>query len=864
VRVAAGTRLGSYEIVAPLGAGGMGEVYRAHDVRLNRDVAVKVLPDTLAADADALGRFEREARALAALSHPNILAIYDFGSERGLAYAVTELLEGETLRSKLETSTLSPRKAIDYAVQIAHALAAAHDKGIVHRDLKPENVFVTRDGRVKVLDFGLARLTAPTVPPWGEGQTQLETRDGIVLGTVGYMSPEQVRGVAADHRSDIFSCGVVLYEMLTGRRPFGRDSAVETMNAILKEDPPAIQISDGSVGAALRRVTEHCLEKQPEERFQSARDLAFDLETLRASSDPGAMTRVGARAPRRLSPLIAAMIAVVAMAIGAVAGRLFWRPEPSATGSPTFTQLTYEKGTIWSGRFAPDGKSIVYAAAWDGGPIRMFLSRTDRAGSTSLNLPNASLFAISPSGEMAISLNHAFEGWMGAGTLARVQLLGSGPRPVAEQVREADWTPDGNELAIVRRVNGRERLEFPVGKTLYETNGYISHIRVSRDGQRVAFADHPFYADDNGDIAVVDRSGARKTLASGFLGLRGVVWSPDGSEVWFTATNSPDSGVSMRAARLDGETRTVLSLPTDWRILDVATDGRLLMTGELVARHVELRHDGNPQPQELGGMIEQGIGSGLSDDGKSVLITDQGGTAGSSYATYLRHPDQPAPIRLGDGQALGFSPDGRSVLSIVFGPPSRLLLLPIGAGQVRELPNPDRLTISVAAYMPDGKQVMFLGSQGTAPLKGYVQSIDDGSQRIFTSEGVTTSSFSSLPIARDGTAAWLLDADGRPYLFPLTGGDPRPLTGVLPNENFVMWSEDGRSLYVSSPTGVPQQIWRVDLATGARTLWKEVSPSQPAGVRLSQLTVTPDGKTILHSYAQLLTNLYVVEGVRTP
>jgi hypothetical protein len=715
---------------------------------------------------------------------------------------------------------------------------------------------------VKVLDFGLAHVTAsPSVPPWGEGQTQLETRDGIVLGTVGYMSPEQVRGTAADHRSDIFSCGVVLYEMLAGRRPFGGDSAVETMNAILKEDPPAITINDTAVGPALRHLTEHCLEKQPEERFQSARDLAFNLETLRAASDPGGLARVEVRGPRRLSPSIAALLALVACALGVLGSRLLWPARSDSIGSPTFTRLTYEKGTIWTGRFAPDTQNVVYAAAWDGRPVRTFLSRADRAGSTALNLPDASLLAISPSGELAVSLNHAFEGWMGTGTLARVQLLGTGPRPVAEQVREADWTPDGTDLAIVRRVNGRERLEFPIGTTLYETSGYISHIRISRDGQRIAFADHPFYADDNGDIAVVERSGARRTLAGGFLGLRGVAWSPDGAEVWFTATNSPDSGVSMRAATLDGRTRTVLSLPTDWRILDVAKDGRLLISGELVSRHVELRREAGP-PQELGGMFEQPTATVVSADGRSVLITDQSGSAGSSYATYLWHADQAANVRLGDGQALEFSPDGRSVLSVVYGPPSRLLLLPIGAGQVRELPNPEGLTISVAAFMPGGKEVTFLASQGAAPLKGYVQNIDDGSQKIFTGEGVSTSSFASLPITPDGKAAWLVNNDGQPYLFPIAGGYPQPLRGVLPNENFVVWAPDRRALYVSSASGIPQRIWRVDLSTGMRTLWKEVFPSQAAGVRLSQVAATPDGRTILHSYAQLLTNLYIVEGIR--
>ena len=312
--------------MAPLGSGGMGEVYRARDARLRRDVALKVLSASRATDPDAQARFEREARAVAALSHPNILAIYDFGSHEGVVYAVMELVEGETLRSRLDGGSLSQRKAIDVGVQIAQGLAAAHEKGIVHRDLKPENVIITWDGRVKVLDFGLARLLhSPGALGFDETSTDLQTRDGLVLGTVSYMSPEQVRGLPADHRSDIFACGVVLYEMLTGRRPFGGDSAVETMNAILKEDPPSLVGSAAPIAASLRRIVERCVEKAPAERFQSARDLAFGLEALRTLSDSAASARPDSRVPRRVSASAAAALAIVALAailgVALVAGR---------------------------------------------------------------------------------------------------------------------------------------------------------------------------------------------------------------------------------------------------------------------------------------------------------------------------------------------------------------------------------------------------------------------------------------------------------------------------------------------------------------------------------------------------------------
>src|SRR5262245_2157777 len=284
--LSAGARLGPYEILSPIGAGGMGEVYRARDSRLDRDVAVKVLPQELLSDAEALARFEREAKAVAALSHPNILAIHDFGREGGVAYAVMELLEGETLRERMDAGPIPQRKALDYALQVAQGLAAAHEKGIVHRDLKPQNLFLTRDGIVKILDFGLVKLRADRAGPNGESRapTTPGTRTGVILGTVGYMSPEQVRGAPADHRSDIFSLGAVLFEMLTARRAFREDSDVETMMSILRDDPLEASAEGKSLLAELGDIVGHCLEKSPDERFQTARDLAFALRVAERES----------------------------------------------------------------------------------------------------------------------------------------------------------------------------------------------------------------------------------------------------------------------------------------------------------------------------------------------------------------------------------------------------------------------------------------------------------------------------------------------------------------------------------------------------------------------------------------------------
>src|SRR5450830_1255513 len=534
----AGTRLGTYEILAPLGAGGMGEVYRARDTKLDRDVAVKVLPADLANDPEALSRLEREARAVAQLSHPNILAIHDFGREGETAYAVMELLEGETLRARLEQGALPARKAVDLAVQMAEGLAAAHEKGIVHRDLKPENVFVTGEGRVKLLDFGLAKRTDPATGSGSRLQTvDKHTEPGTVMGTVRYMSPEQVRGEAVDHRSDIFSFGAVLYEMLSGRQAFGRDTAADSMSAILKEDPPEIAASASGSSPALQRIVQHCLEKKPGERFQSARDIAFDLQALSgsamASGAAGTVTRRGSR-------LWLAGIAVVG-ALG-LAGLGLYRAgrraeRRSATGV-TFRQMSFRPQAIFQAAFAPDGETIVYSAALEGNVPELFTIRPEFPEPRPYGLPRTHLLSISSKGELAVLTNARFvHQRLFIGTLARVSLGSTAPREILESVRQADWSPDGSDLAIIRMADGKDRLEFPIGKVLYETAGYLSDLRVSPRGDRIALFEHPAANwDDRGSLIVVDRTGKRTVLSGDYWGEEGLSWSQAGDEVLFTAS----------------------------------------------------------------------------------------------------------------------------------------------------------------------------------------------------------------------------------------------------------------------------------------------------------------------------------------
>ncbi|HEY1732315.1 MAG TPA: serine/threonine-protein kinase, partial [Terriglobales bacterium] len=495
-----GTSLGPYEILSFIGAGGMGEVYRARDSRLGREVALKVLPPFFAADAERLRRFEQEARAVAALSHPNILAVHDIGQYEGAPFLVSELLDGESLRDMLARGPLSHRKAIDYAVQIAQGLAAAHGKDIAHRDLKPDNIFVTRDGRVKILDFGLAKTVQK---PAGHGHdaglatmtaVAPDTDIGTVMGTAGYMSPEQVRAGAVDCRTDIFSFGAVLHEMLTGQRAFKRDTAADTMAAILNDDPPEAAESGRQIPPALDRIVRHCLEKSPDQRFQSARDLAFDLEAITTLTATGGLSTAKAKERRRWW-YVAGMAALMAVAVAAG-----WKLASSlrpATGSQ-FHQLTYRRGTLGSARFTPDGRNIIYTSAWEGSAFELFTVAANAVGGHPLGIQNARLLAVSKNGEMAVALaSTQIAPFLTPGTLARSSDNSSAPKAEIENIEAADFTPDGLALAIVRYVPAEQicQLEYPIGKVLYRAAS-VDDLRFSRDGRYLAFISHDNSGDD--------------------------------------------------------------------------------------------------------------------------------------------------------------------------------------------------------------------------------------------------------------------------------------------------------------------------------------------------------------------------------
>ncbi|HUL79970.1 MAG TPA: protein kinase, partial [Vicinamibacteria bacterium] len=772
---------------------------------------------------------------------------------------------------RLQAGVLPVRKALDYALQVARGLAAAHDRGVVHRDLKPENLFVTKDGVVKILDFGLARqaLVATAEDTHSPTLTR-DTGPGVVLGTVAYMSPEQARGETVDHRSDLFALGSVLYEMLSGRRAFHGDSSVETLNAILKEEPPELP-EERQVPPALDRLVRHCLEKKPGDRFQSARDLVYELEGLSGSSAAtGKAVRVDA-ARARGRWLIGGMAGLLGLA--ALAGTFFLGRRTVPPTPLKYQRLTFQRGTVWSARFAPDGKTVVYGAAWEGQPIRVFTTVPGSPESRRLDLPDADILAVSSTGEMALSLDRRRFGFPGKspGTLARAPLAGGVPRPLLETVWGADWSPDGKELAIVRAKPSfkpaglRETLEFPIGHVLYEASGAFLP-RVSPRGDRVAFSDY-----SAGGVIVVDRAGNKRTLvATTKRNPNSLVWSPKGDEIWFGGALRGDEwaiyGVDLR-----GRIRVVAELPFVGHILDLQPDGRALVSLQDERGGVVALAPGATREQDVSWLDWSWLAN-LSPDGAEVLFEEVGQGGASRGLVYVRGTDGSAPARLvteGGGQGPNpgavetFFPGREKVLFWNGQTPIEIAVIPTGAGETLRIKvegitiDQVRLPESRLYGFPDGEHFLIVGHAPARPPRGWIQGIAGGRPIPVTPEGVAP-----VAISPDGRFIASRGADNTLLLCGVAGGDPRIIPGGPEAGRITAWSADGGALIVTEVEGAVGRAYRRDLVTGRRELIKEVRPPDPTGLSLFWLLMAPDGRSYAYQYYRNLSSLFLVEGLR--
>jgi serine/threonine protein kinase/Tol biopolymer transport system component len=915
--------LGPYQIAGVVGEGGMGVVYRAKDTRLGRDVAIKVLTNVAVSDRERLVRFEQEARATGMLNHPNLLTIYDVGrDDEDNPYLVSELLEGETLTSRLARGALSPRKAVDAALQMALGLAAAHEKGVVHRDLKPDNIFLTRDGRLKILDFGIAKLTGNALLDDGPTFEVAATEPGMVLGTVGYMSPEQVRGEPVDHRSDLFSLGAIFYEMLTGLRAFKRNSGIETLSAILKEDPQDLTEILPTIPPALERLVRRCLEKDREVRFQSARDLAFNLEMLStmstsntlpnvvrmpmtgshpaqsqahapmnsgphavttgaqtaitptptsATRSHSATTRLPARPltkpKRRISPALLTMLFIVSIAGAAYGGWMWAQRAEGPPVEPAFRRLTFRRGEVRSARYSSDGESIVYSAAWDGQPPEIFVASRGATESRSLGMRDSDVLAVSKTAELAILLRR--DRLTNLGTLARVPLAGGTPREVAENVLQADWSPDGAELAIIRQNGTSTRVEYPIGTLKYETPTQVRHVRVSPDGKRLAILE---LARGQYNVAIIDGRKQPVTIAQGWgRGANGIAWSPDGSQIWVSGTSTSVPPALYSVDVETGTVRLVTRLTGGIRIFDLSPRGEALLSNSTWRAALVWKTPDPPQnpqspseslaPETDASWLDWSALADLSPDGRAILFSELREGGGANGAVYLRRASDPTPIHLGDGMGDALSPDGRWALCRHG---AKLVLVPTGTGQHREL-SIDGAFDNGAVWLPDSRHAI---------VAGVVKKQSDG-YRLFVIDTLdeTAKPISPEKIWGNGSRAFAVSPDGRRVagmtaeqtiaLYSIDGSTAVPLTGATKGEIPIQWSADGASLFVHDPTALPARVSRINLATGVREPWKEFMPPDPAGIyRIAPVLITPTGDAYAYNAMRVLSELYVAEGLK--
>jgi Tol biopolymer transport system component len=762
----------------------------------------------------------------------------------------------------MSTGPIPVRKALDWAVQLAKGLAAAHEKGIVHRDLKPENVFLTKDGRLKILDFGLAKLK---VEKEDGGQTDLRTisgatEPGVVLGTMGYMSPEQVRGKPADRRSDIFALGTILYEMLSGQRAFRGDTAADTITAILTKEPPDLSATNKEVHPGLDRIVRHCLEKNPEERFESARDVAFDLEALSGLSSPTltATDRIAPPQKKRVSWGIAALAAILGAAIASpfvyTAGKRAGFVQP-----PAFRQITFSRGEVASSLFAPDGQTILYSAAWEGKPIEIFINRPESPESRPFGLTSAEVLSVSKSGEMAVSLNRRqTQAFTRSGRLARISIAGGAPRDILDDVQWADWSPDGKDLVIVRDAGVRNRLEFPIGKVLVETAGWISHPRMSPRGDRIAFIEHPGAGDDGGFVAAVDLAGKKTTLTPAYATAQGLAWRPDGGEVWYTAAEGGFNR-AVHAVTLGGKTRLVGRVPGISTIRDISKDGKVLMTNESARLGILGHGAGEDKERELS-WLDYSLVSDISLDGKLLLITESGEGGGAGYSAYLRKIEGSPAVRLGEGASEALSPDGAWAISIksVSSNP-QIVLLPTSVGEPRPIPN-DGLSPLTADFTPDGRSLIVTATEGTHGTRIYVRDLASGKPKALTPEGYYLFRGTITP---DGKSGVVRGPDRRIYLYPLQGGEPAPLDGIGPDDRPSRFAADGHTLYVLEPSNYPWKVYRYDVVTHRKEFWRDLSPTDLAGLNsVSRIAMTRDTSAYAYSYLRVLSYLQLVDGMK--
>src|SRR6267378_6186510 len=891
-----GETIGPYEVLAELGSGGMGTVYLAQDARLGRKIALKLLPPQFTNDKDRLRRFQQEARAASALNHPNILTVHEIEQKGELHYIATEFVDGVTLRQHMSNGQRNLDEVLNIANQIASALQAAHAAGIAHRDVKPENVMIRSDGYVKVLDFGLAKLTEideglPTTP---------ETNPGVVMGTPRYMSPEQARGLEVDGRTDIFSLGVIIYEMVTGTVPFDGATPSDVIAALLKDEPESMSLSVPELPLVFEQVVKKALTKDLDLRYQTIAEFLSDLQRLKNEIQLDALVRTNSdgsrflfedsgnpqttrtrglistdqQAQRRTQQLLTnisnkwtvgvslgVLVVVATVAVAAVVSLNRRKSQSIAKISPPHS-LTNRDGFISATRFAPDGKRIIYSAGFDGKPLELFFTDVEGSESRSAGIQSAALKSVSRLGKIAVLFNFELnwaDGWNG--TLAILPTEGGKPEMVMEGVDDAAFAPDGNSFAITRSVMGEQQLEYPAGHLLYKSTGWMSYPRFSPQGDKIAFFEHPL-GDFSGSVIVFDLASRKKIdLSSDWKSLKGLAWNSKNDEIWFGGSRVGKIQ-SVNAVSLSGQVRTNLyELPgVGARIEDISQDGKMLIAQGSNHSTMIVLEGKSATAVPVGSQFAWATSADLSADGKTLLYYEWGyetGDPSDVNTAYLRKLDRSESIKLGPGKALALSPDGNWALALRTKPQPQLVLFPTSKGEPRKWPNQGIKEYHFASFFPDGRQILFaaVGARDDAAIRSYVQDVNTGEIRPFTEELTV-----ALRVSPDGKRVITLQPDRSYYIQPLNGGEATPIPGLASGDEPIQWSDDGRAVYIIGPGEFATKIYRVNLATGNRREWKDIDPPNKVGhvgleLNPGGILITPDGKVCVYTYWILLQHL---------